>query len=149
MKKLTKKFESIEKTYNEFKDYVELQQVSPFMQIATTAAAVITMKNNVYFGVNIKSDCGLGFCAERNALSTMITCGETKIKYVLCIDRTRNPRLPCGACREFIAQLNPDNLDSEIVTSISPFECVTMKSILPGWWGYEKIERENKNKNKN
>lgn len=144
MKNITEKFESIEKTYEELKCFVTLDQISPFMEIATTAAAIVTQDNNVYFGVNIKGDCGLGFCAERNALSTMLTADETKVKYVLCIDRSLSPRLPCGACREYMPQINAENMDAKIVTSISPFKFVTQKSLLPDWWGYEKIERKNK-----
>ena len=105
MKNITEKFESIEKTYEELKCFVTLDQISPFMEIATTAAAIVTQDNNVYYGVNIKGDCGLGFCAERNALSTMLTAGGTKVKYVLCIDRSLSPRLPCGACREYMPQI--------------------------------------------
>ena len=145
MKEITKKFESIEKTYDELKSFVTLNQISPFMEIATTAAAIVTHDNNVYFGVNIKGDCGLGFCAERNALSTMLTAGETKVKYVLCIDRTLAPRLPCGACREYMPQIDPENMNAKIVTNLSPLKFVTLKSLLPDWWGYEKIERKNKN----
>ena len=78
MKNITEKFESIEKTYEELKCFVTLDQISPFMQIATTAAAIVTQDNNVYYGVNIKGDCGLGFCAERNALSTTVRISSTR-----------------------------------------------------------------------
>lgn len=145
MKTITKPFEDFDSIYEELKSYVTLEQISPFMEIATTASAVVTQNNNVFFGVNIKGDCGLGFCAERNALSTMLTAGETKVEYVLCIDRSLSPRLPCGACREFLPQINPDNMNAKIVTSISPLKFVTLKELLPDWWGHEKIERKNNN----
>jgi len=146
MKNITEKFESIEKTYEHLKEYIFVNHISVFMEIATTAAAIVTQDDNVYYGVNIKGDCGLGFCAERNALSTMLTAGETKVKYVLCIDRTLSPRLPCGACREYMPQINAENMDAKIVTNLSPLKFITLKSLLPDWWGYEKIERKNKNK---
>lgn len=145
MKTITKPFEDFDSIYEELKSYVTLEQISPFMEIATTASAVVTQNNNVFFGVNIKGDCGLGFCSERNALSTMLTAGETKVEYVLCIDRSLSPRLPCGACREFLPQINPDNMNAKIVTSISPLKFVTLKELLPDWWGHEKIERKNNN----
>ena len=142
MKQLTKKFENIEKTYEDLKSFVELKQLSPFMEVATTAAAVVSENDNVYFGVNIKADCGLGFCSERNAMSTMLTCGETKIKYILCVDRTLSPRLPCGACREFIPQVNPENLDAQVITSVAPQKTIKVKDLLPEWWGHEKMKRK-------
>lgn len=144
MRKLTKKFDGIEKTFEELKDYVEMKTLSPFMEVATTAAAVVTEEDNVFFGINIKADCGLGFCSERNAMSSMLTVGETKIKYILCVDRTLSLRLPCGACREFIAQISPDNLEAEIVTCVSPLKTTKLKELLPDWWGQDKIKRRNK-----
>lgn len=144
MKQLTKKFESIEKTYEELKSFVELKTLSPFVEVATTAAVVVSESDNVFFGVNIKADCGLGFCAERNAISTMLTLGETKIKYIICVDRTLCPRLPCGACREFISQINPENLEANVLTCVYPQKMTKVKDLLPEWWGHEKIERQNK-----
>lgn len=144
MNTLREQFENFDKIYEELKNYVTPKQISPFMEIATTASVVVTQNNNAYFGINIKGDCGLGFCAERNALSTMLTAGETDVKYVLCIDRTLSPRLPCGACREFLPQISPKNMDTKIVTSLSPLKFISLKELLPDWWGHEKIERKNK-----
>ena len=127
MKKITNQFENIEKTFEELKSFITIKRISPFMEIATTAAAIVTNKNNVYFGVNIKGDCGLGFCSERNALSSMLTAGETKVKYVLCIDRNLSPLLPCGACREYLPQIDPENMNCQIITSVYPNKFVPLK----------------------
>ena len=50
--------------------------ISEQMCSGGVGAAVLTDKGNVYTGVCIDTDCSLGMCAERNALSTMISYGE-------------------------------------------------------------------------
>ena len=146
MKQLVEKFINIEKVYERLKDFVNPNKISPFMEIATTASAIISQDDNVYFGINIKGDCGLGFCAERNAISSMLCMGETKIKYILCIDRSFSFRLPCGACREFIVQINPQNMDCQIIKNINPLKLMTLKELIPEWWGYEKLSKSLENK---
>lgn len=39
------------------------------------ATALLSTKGNIYTGVCIESACPLGFCAERNAIGTMVTQG--------------------------------------------------------------------------
>lgn len=52
--------------------------------------------------------CTLGVCAERNAIFNKITNGEDSIKRVIAIDRAGKAIPPCGACREFMTQLMPE-----------------------------------------
>ena len=72
-------------------------------------AAVLSAKGNVYTGVCIDTDCSLGMCAERNAISTMITNGEFAIQMVVAVDKNGQVLPPCGACREFMMQLHNAN----------------------------------------
>ena len=44
-------------------------------------------KGSIYTGVCIDTDCSLGMCAERNAISTMITNGEFEIEMVAAVDK--------------------------------------------------------------
>lgn len=48
-------------------------------------------------------------CAERNALSTMITNGEIEIDTVIAVNKMGKVLPPCGACREFMWQLSNSN----------------------------------------
>lgn len=68
----------------------------------------------IYTGVNIEiSSYGLALCAERAALATAVTAGAGPITHlaVACIDAKPNSgsqeRVPCGACRQWIADLAP------------------------------------------
>ena len=50
------------------------------MLVGQVGAALVTDKGNVYKGVCVDTGSGLGFCAERTAISQMITNKEYKIK---------------------------------------------------------------------
>ena len=41
--------------------------------------SILTKKGNIYKGIYIDTDGSIGMCAERNALSTMLTYGESEI----------------------------------------------------------------------
>ena len=80
-------------------------------------AAVLT-KGNTYIGANIEnSSANLGICAERVALSNARVNGAVEIEgiAVFCLDAKKNTdgtptiesTLPCGACRQWIAELAP------------------------------------------
>lgn len=96
---------NLETAYNAAKAVVNPKKISEQMCSGGVGAAVITKKGNIYSGVNIDTDCSLGMCAERNAISTMITNGEFEIEIVVAVDKKGNVLPPCGACREFMLQL--------------------------------------------
>ena len=60
--------------------------ISPFIEGGQVSAAILTKNGNIYTGVCIDTACTLGICAERNAIHTMITNGESKIEKLVCID---------------------------------------------------------------
>lgn len=43
--------------------------------------------------------------------------------------------MPCGACREFFMQLSIKNRDMEIMTDYKSRSTVTLKELIPLWWG--------------
>ncbi len=76
--------------------------------------AAIVAGGKVYTGVNIEiSSYGLTLCAERSALAAAISDGAEAITQVAvaCIDvpldALLNERTPCGACRQWLADLAP------------------------------------------
>ena len=54
-------------------------------------------------------------CAERNALSTMLTYGESEVAKVVSVYKDGNIIPPCGICREFMMQLGGDVEKIEIL----------------------------------
>lgn len=97
--------------YDIAKSVVNPKKISNQICSGGVGAVVLSKKGNVYTGVCIDTDCSLGMCAERNAISTMITNGEFEIKMVVAVDKKGQVLPPCGACREFMMQLkNSQNI---------------------------------------
>ena len=77
--------------------------------------AAVVAGEKTYIGVNIEiSSYGLTLCAERSALAAAISDGAGPITQVAvaCIDAPAdaplNERTPCGACRQWLADLAPN-----------------------------------------
>lgn len=72
-------------------------------------AAVLTENGSVFSGCNIEnSSYGLTICAERVAVFKAVSEGSTVLKAVALMSDTEEPILPCGACRQVLAEFNPD-----------------------------------------
>ena len=76
--------------------------------------AALVAGEHIFTGVNVEiSSYGLTLCAERAALATAISAGAGTITHiaVACIDAPAeaptNERTPCGACRQWMADLAP------------------------------------------
>jgi cytidine deaminase len=84
-------------------------------------AALVTEAGNLYSGVCIDTSSGTGFCAEHAAIAAMVTAGEYEIAKIVAVWRDDDGALhvvpPCGRCREFIRQIDPANLGTEVVLS--------------------------------
>lgn len=81
--------------------------------------ALVTAAGNVYCGVCIDTGSGTGFCAEHAAIAAMVTRGEYEISRIVAVWRSEQGLLhvlpPCGRCREFIRQIDPANLDTDVM----------------------------------
>ena len=65
----------------------------------------------------------------------MITNGENSIRRVIAVGQNGNAVPPCGACREFMAQLMPDNYRSiEVMLDYEKEKVVTLVALTPEWW---------------
>ncbi len=99
------------------------------------AAAILTAAGNIYTGVCVDTCSTLGICAERNAVFQMLTKGEHEIKKVLAIMPDGRTGAPCGACRELMVQLMPENYkDIEIMLDYGQGRTVTLGELTPEWW---------------
>ena len=98
-------------------------------------AAVLEGKNGKYYkGVNIDLACGLGFCAERSAAAAMVTDGERTVRRFVCVDEQGKPLSPCGACREFLLQLSPENENAEFLSEEEPLKTIRLGELMPSRW---------------
>ena len=116
------------------------RKLSPLMEVGSVGAAVLTDQGNIYTGICIDTACGMGMCAERNAIANMLTNGEHKIKKVVAVMPDGSSGTPCGVCREFMMQLDKDSSEIEILLSLEPLRTVKLGEQLPDWWGRTYVE---------
>jgi cytidine deaminase/ASC-1-like (ASCH) protein len=120
--------------YNRAKEVLNPRKVSDIVEAGGVAAAILSKNGNIYTGVCIDTACSIGMCAERNAISTMITSKENEIDKLVCIGSKGNIMLPCGVCREFMMQIDKNNSNTEILINIDTKETITLDKLLPSWW---------------
>ena len=113
--------------------------ISPFIEAGGVAAAILTKRGNIYVGVCIDTASTLGMCAERNAIANMITNGESQIEKVVAVMPDGKVGSPCGACREYMMQLDKDSGDIEILIDLDTKQAVRLKELIPNWWGYDRF----------
>ncbi len=128
-----------EKLYQEAKRVQNARIISPFIEAGGVSAAILTKDGNIYVGVCIDTASTLGMCAERNAIANMITNGEHKIDKLVAIVEDGNVGAPCGACREYMMQLDKNSGDIEILMDYENRITVRLKELIPEWWGKERF----------
>ncbi|WP_022750434.1 cytidine deaminase family protein [Lachnobacterium bovis] len=130
--------------YEKAKVQYHPEQVTPFIYAHNVVCALEADNGEIYTGFCIESCSGvLNLCAERVAAINMYSLsGQTKIKRLIAF-RDNAPNgggsgMPCGACREFLYQLNEENENMEIMVDFEKREIVTLKELMPNWWGKER-----------
>jgi cytidine deaminase len=83
------------------------------------ASVLVTDDGQLFDGVCLDTASGTGFCAEHAAVAAMVTAGRYRISRIVAVWRDDDGTLyvlpPCGRCREFISQVDPANLDTQVV----------------------------------
>lgn len=110
------------------------RKLSPLIEAGRVSAALLTKKGNIYVGVCIDTACSLGMCAERNAIANMITNGERQITKIVAVMPEGKAGMPCGACREFMMQLDKEAGKIEILCDYETKKVVKLKALIPDWW---------------
>ena len=121
--------------YDRAKSVQGERKLSPLMEAGSVGASVLTDQGNIYTGICIDTACGMGMCAERNAIANMLTNGESKIVKIAAVMPDGSSGTPCGVCREFMMQLGEDSGNIEILLSLNPLKTVRLKEMFPDWWG--------------
>ena len=124
-----------EKLYLAAKTVQNSRTISKYVEAGGAAAAILSASGKIYTGVCIDTCSTLGICAERNAIFNMITNGEQEIQKVLAVMSDGKTGAPCGACRELMVQLMPDNYkEIEIMLDYQVEKIVTLGELTPEWW---------------
>ena len=84
------------------------QAYAPYSNFAV-GAAVQCKSGTVFVGSNIENiSYGLTICAERIAIGSAVAAGEREFVAIAVVADTTEPIVPCGACRQFLAEFAPD-----------------------------------------
>lgn len=133
-----------EKLYEKAKAQYHPEEVSPFVYAHHVVCALEAENGEIYTGFCIESCSGvMNLCAERvAALNMYASSGQTRVRRLIAF-RDQPPYgegsgMPCGACREFFYQLNEANDQMEILVHYEKRETVTLKELMPKWWGKER-----------
>lgn len=81
---------------------------APYSGFPVGAALYEEGREDFLSGCNVEnSSFGLSMCAERNAVGAMVVRGGRRPLAIAIAGRQGEPCLPCGACRQFLAEFNP------------------------------------------
>lgn len=109
------------------------QAVAPYSKFRV-GAALLTRRGEVVTGANVESaSYGLTCCAERVALFKALTEGKTDLIAVAVVARVGGGAMPCGACRQLLAEYAPKAVvlvaDSRALERVREFQ---VGELLPG-----------------
>lgn len=122
------------KLYKEAMRVVNPRKISTIVEAGGVAAAVESSTGKIYVGVCIDSACTLGICAERNAIFNMITRGESDIRRVIAVSSDGKSVPLCGACRELMTQLMPENYKNiEIILDYEQDKVAPLGELTQQW----------------
>jgi cytidine deaminase len=89
---------------------VRTRSYSPYSGFAV-GAAVQTASGKIFIGTNVENiSFGLTVCAEQAALAAAIARGERSFEALALVADSVEPVIPCGACRQVLAEFNPSLL---------------------------------------
>jgi cytidine deaminase len=80
---------------------------APYSKFAV-GATILTRSGRYYSGVNVENvSFGLTMCAERVCIGAAVAAGETDFELIAIVADSEIPVVPCGACRQVLAEFNP------------------------------------------
>jgi cytidine deaminase len=105
------------------------RRLSEDAEAGGVGAALLADDGQVYVGVCIDTGSSMGFCAEHAAAGAMVTAGANRVQKMVAVLWDGSVIPPCGRCREFISQLHPDNLETEVL--VMEDTVMTLRELLP------------------
>jgi cytidine deaminase len=107
--------------------------VAPYSKFKV-GAALLSRSGDIIVGANVESaSYGLTCCAERVALFNALTSGKRNFAAVAVVARAPGGPMPCGACRQLLAEYAPQALvwvaDTRALRKIREF---SVPQLLPG-----------------
>ena len=109
-----------------------------------SVSCVLVTKDNTYFdGVNVEdASTRAGICAERNAISSMITAGYKNgdVKEINIMLSSGKIGAPCFVCRQLINEFCDRNTIVKCYAKNGKVKSYTVKELCPYPFGEEDIQ---------
>ena len=115
---------------------VKAHRIKDFL-CGDVGSALLSQGGKVYLGVCADLGCS-GFCAEQNAMGSMMTEGEYRIARIAAVWKDEagcvHVLSPCGHCRQMMIDMDKANLKAEVI--LDQHKTVTLEDLLPRhtWW---------------
>ena len=110
---------------------VRAKRINDFL-VGDVGCALVTDQGSVYLGVcaDVASN---SYCAEHMAIGAMMMAGEYRIEKIVAVWKNEEGDLfvlsPCGNCREFMRQVNGENLETDVI--LEKEKVVKLRELLP------------------
>ena len=94
-------------------------------------AALLTKSGRVFRGCNVENlSYRLTCCAEQAAICAAVAEGEKEFSEIAIVTDSKTPAVPCGACRQTLAEFNPD-MKIVMHTVSGKTETAMLRDLLP------------------
>ena len=121
--------------------YTDQQLVTQAIKVAGRAyapyskfhvgAVLVGKDGRTFAGCNVENiSFGLTICAERNAVFAAVAAGCREFAKIVIVADTEVPASPCGACRQVLAEFEPD-LEVVLSTFRGKTEAFRLSELLP------------------
>ena len=121
--------------------YTDQQLVTQAIDVAKRAyapysrfhvgAVLVGKDGRTFTGCNVENiSYGLAICAERNAVFAAVAAGCREFEKIVITADTEVPASPCGACRQVLAEFNPD-LEVVLSNFHGSTETFSLSELLP------------------
>lgn len=109
---------------------VREESYSPYSEFGV-GAALLTKSGDVFTGCNVENiSYRLTICAEQGAVASAIAHGHNDFVSIAVVADSKKPVVPCGACRQLLAEFNPA-LSVIMATTGGEVEEVSLSALLP------------------
>ena len=110
---------------------VKRHAYTPYSHFAV-GAALLTKSGKIFTGCNVENlSFRLTVCAEEAAVAAAIAGGERDFTAIAVVADSNEPAMPCGACRQVLAEFNPN---IEVMTATADGrqkETLLLSDLLP------------------
>jgi cytidine deaminase len=106
------------------------QAYAPYSKFRV-GAVLVGKDERTFAGCNVENiSYGLTICAERNAVFAAVAAGCREFSKIVIVADTDVPVSPCGACRQVLAEFEPD-LEVVLSTFRGKSETFRLSELLP------------------